>query len=141
IAEKYQLPIIYSTHPRSWKKIEEREFKFHPLVQQLKPFGFFDYNALQKNAFVVLSDSGTLSEESSILKFPGVLIRTSTERPEVMDKGSVIVGGINYKNLIQSVELARAMQENEEPIIDAIDYTDTNVSQKVVKIIQSYKDI
>ena len=141
IAEKYQLPIIYSTHPRSWKKIEEREFEFHPLVQQLKPFGFFDYNALQKNAFVVLSDSGTLSEESSILKFPGVLIRTSTERPEVMDKGSVIVGGINYKNLIQSVELARAMQENEEPIIDAIDYTDTNVSQKVVKIIQSYKDI
>lgn len=141
IAEKYQLPIIYSTHPRSWKKIEERAFEFHPLVQQLKPFGFFDYNALQKNAFVVLSDSGTLSEESSILKFPGVLIRTSTERPEVMDKGSVIVGGINYKNLIQSVELARAMQENEEPIIDAIDYTDTNVSQKVVKIIQSYKDI
>lgn len=141
IAEKYQLPIIYSTHPRSWKKIEERAFEFHPLVQQLKPFGFFDYNALQKNAFVVLSDSGTLSEESSILKFPGVLIRTSTERPEVMDKGSVIVGGINYKNLIQSVELARTMQENEEPIIDAIDYTDTNVSQKVVKIIQSYKDI
>lgn len=141
IAEKYQLPIIYSTHPRSWKKIEERAFEFHPLVQQLKPFGFFDYNALQKNAFVVLSDSGTLSEESSILKFPGVLIRTSTERPEVMDKGSVIVGGINYNNLIQSVELARAMQENEEPIIDAIDYTDTNVSQKVVKIIQSYKDI
>lgn len=141
IAVKYQLPIIYSTHPRSWKKIEEREFEFHPLVQQLKPFGFFDYNALQKNAFVVLSDSGTLSEESSILKFPGVLIRTSTERPEVMDKGSVIVGGINYKNLIQSVELARAMQENEEPIIDAIDYTDTNVSQKVVKIIQSYTEI
>ncbi|WP_432740702.1 UDP-N-acetylglucosamine 2-epimerase (non-hydrolyzing) [Staphylococcus equorum] len=141
IAEKYQLPIIYSTHPRSWKKIEERAFEFHPLVQQLKPFGFFDYNALQKNAFVVLSDSGTLSEESSILKFPGVLIRTSTERPEVMDKGSVIVGGINYENLIQSVELARTMQENEEPIIDAIDYTDTNVSQKVVKIIQSYTEI
>ncbi|MCI2774232.1 non-hydrolyzing UDP-N-acetylglucosamine 2-epimerase [Staphylococcus petrasii] len=141
IAEKYQIPVIYSTHPRSWKKIEERNFKFHPLVRQLKPFGFFDYNALQKNAFVVLSDSGTLSEESSILKFPGVLIRTSTERPEVLDKGTVIVGGISYDNLVQSVELAKSMQENDEPMIDAIDYKDTNVSTKVVKIIQSYKDI
>lgn len=141
IAEKYQIPVIYSTHPRSWKKIEERNFKFHPLVRQLKPFGFFDYNALQKNAFVVLSDSGTLSEESSMLKFPGVLIRTSTERPEVLDKGSVIIGGITYKNLVQSVEMARAMQNNHEPMIDAIDYKDTNVSIKVVKIIQSYKDI
>ncbi|WP_239738329.1 UDP-N-acetylglucosamine 2-epimerase (non-hydrolyzing) [Mammaliicoccus sp. H-M32] len=141
IAEKYQLPVIYSTHPRSWKKIEERSFDFHPLVKQLKPFGFFDYNALQKNAFVVLSDSGTLSEESSMHKFPGVLIRTSTERPEVLDKGSVIVGGIKYDNLVQSVELARAMQNNNEPMIDAIDYKDTNVSQKVVKIIQSYTEI
>ena len=141
IAENYQIPVIYSTHPRSWKKIEEREFKFHPLVRQLKPFGFFDYNALQKNAFVVLSNSGTLSEESSILKFPGVLIRTSTERPEVLDKGTVIVGGIAFNNLVQSVELAKAMEENNEPMIDAIDYKDTNVSTKVVKIIQSYKDI
>ncbi|UXS68231.1 UDP-N-acetylglucosamine 2-epimerase (non-hydrolyzing) [Staphylococcus chromogenes] len=141
IAEKYQIPVIYSTHPRSWKKIEERNFEFHPLVRQLKPFGFFDYNALQKNAFVVLSDSGTLSEESSMLKFPGVLIRTSTERPEVLDKGSVIIGGITYENLVQSVEMARAMQNNNEPMIDAIDYKDTNVSIKVVKIIQSYKDI
>ena len=89
----------------------------------------------------MLSDSGTLSEESSILKFPGVLIRTSTERPEVLDKGTVIVGGITYNNLIQSVELAREMQNNNEPMIDAIDYKDTNVSTKVVKIIQSYKDI
>lgn len=141
IAVKYQLPVIYSTHPRSWKKIEERSFEFHPLVQQLKPFGFFDYNALQKNAYVVLSDSGTLSEESSILKFPGVLIRTSTERPEVLDKGTVIIGGIKYDNLVQSVELAREMQKNSEPMIDAIDYKDTNVSQKVVKIIQSYTEI
>lgn len=141
IAENYQMPVIYSTHPRSWKKIEERNFKFHPLVRQLKPFGFFDYNALQKNAFVVLSDSGTLSEESAILKFPGVLIRTSTERPEVLDKGTVIVGGISYDNLVQSVELAKVMQENDEPMIDAIDYQDSNVSTKVVKIIQSYKDI
>lgn len=141
IAEKYKIPVIYSTHPRSWKKIEERDFKFHPLVKQLKPFGFFDYNALQKNAFVVLSDSGTLSEEASILKFPGVLIRTSTERPEVLDKGTIIIGGIKYENLIQSVELARAMFKNNEQIIDALDYKDTNVSQKVVKIIQSYTEI
>ena len=141
IAENYQMPVIYSTHPRSWKKIEERNFKFHPLVSQLTPFGFFDYNALQKNAFVVLSDSGTLSEESAILKFPGVLIRTSTERPEVLDKGTVIVGGISYANLVQSVELAKLMQENDEPMVDAIDYQDSNVSTKVVKIIQSYKDI
>ncbi|HDA7956754.1 TPA: aldehyde dehydrogenase family protein [Staphylococcus aureus] len=141
IAKKYKMPVIYSTHPRSWKKIEESKFEFDPLVKQLKPFGFFDYNALQKDAFVVLSDSGTLSEESSILKFPGVLIRTSTERPEVLDKGTVIVGGITYNNLIQSVELAREMQNNNEPMIDAIDYKDTNVSTKVVKIIQSYKDI
>ncbi|MCD8843901.1 non-hydrolyzing UDP-N-acetylglucosamine 2-epimerase [Staphylococcus gallinarum] len=141
IAKYYEMPVIYSTHPRSWKKIEERKFKFHPLVKQLKPFGFFDYNALQKNAFVVLSDSGTLSEESSILKFPGVLIRTSTERPEVLDKGTVIVGGIKYDNLIQSVELAKSMQDNNEPMVDAIDYKDTNVSQKVVKIIQSYTEI
>lgn len=141
IAEHYQMPIIYSTHPRSWHKIAERNFKFHPLVKQLKPFGFFDYNALQKNAFVVLSDSGTLSEESAILKFPAVLIRTSTERPEVFDKGTVIVGGISYNNLVQSVELAKAMHENDEPMPDAIDYKDSNVSTKVIKIIQSYKDI
>ncbi|UTH13600.1 non-hydrolyzing UDP-N-acetylglucosamine 2-epimerase [Macrococcus equipercicus] len=141
IAEQYQIPVIYSTHPRSWKKIEERNFKFHTLVKQLKPFGFFDYNHLQKNAFVVLSDSGTLSEESSMLKFPGVLIRTSTERPEVIDKGTVIIGGIKYDNLVQSVELARSMQENNVPYVDAHDYVDTNVSEKVVKIIQSFTEI
>lgn len=141
IAEQYQMPVIYSTHPRSWKKIEERNFTFHPLVKQLKPFGFFDYNKLQKNSFVVLSDSGTLSEESNMLKFAGVLIRTSTERPEVIDKGSVIIGGIKYDNLVQSVELARAMKENNTVLLDALDYQDTNVSEKVVKIIQSYTEI
>lgn len=141
IAERYQLPIIYSTHPRSFKRIEERNFVFHPLVRKLQPFGFFDYNALQKNAFAVLSDSGTLSEESSILKFPGVLIRTSTERPEVLDKGTVIIGGIKFDSLVQSVELARAMHENGEAMLDAVDYKDTNVSRKVVKIIQSYTEI
>jgi len=141
IAETYQLPVIYSTHPRSWIKIEESEFEFHPLVRQLKPFGFFDYNKLQKNAFVVLSDSGTLSEEAALLNFPGVLIRTSTERPEVLDKGTVIIGGIKEQQLIQSVQLSRMMWENEEKTYVANDYMDENVSVKVVKIIQSYTEI
>ncbi|WP_028783991.1 non-hydrolyzing UDP-N-acetylglucosamine 2-epimerase [Thalassobacillus devorans] len=141
IAEKYQYPVVYSTHPRSWKKIEDRNFKFHPLVKQMKPFGFFDYNALQLNAYVTLSDSGTLSEESAILGFPGVLIRTSTERPEVLDKGTVVIGGIREQEIVQAVELSRNMWENNEGVELATDYQDANVSTKVVKLIQSYTDI
>ncbi|MDI3089735.1 UDP-N-acetylglucosamine 2-epimerase (non-hydrolyzing) [Priestia megaterium] len=141
IAEIYQVPLVYSTHPRSWKKIEERGVKFHPLIKQLKPFGYFDYNKLQLDSFCVLSDSGTLSEESAILGFPGILIRTSTERPEVLDKGTVIVGGTTEKEIIQSVNLIRAIWENKEPLILAPDYIDENTSLKVVKIIQSYTPI
>lgn len=141
IAEKYQMPVIYSTHPRSQKYIDKRNFKFHPLVQNLKPFGFMDYNKLQKNAYCVLSDSGTLSEESAMLGFAGVLIRTSTERPEVLDKGSVVIGGITDKTVEQALELAVSMRDNNEEIVMAEDYADTNVSVKVVKIIQSYTDI
>lgn len=141
IAEHYQLPIIYSTHPRTWKMIDEQQVNFHPLVRRLRPFGFRDYNALQKNAYVVLSDSGTLSEESAILKFPAVLLRNSTERPEVVDKGTIVLGGIHFDNIIQSVPLVKKMQDNASPIIEANDYKDIHVSQKVVKIIQSYKDI
>jgi len=141
IAERYQLPVVYSTHPRSWKMIEKRGFKFHPLIRQLRPFGFFDYNKLQLNAFCVLSDSGTLSEESAILGFPAVLIRTSTERPEVLDKGTIVIGGITEKDIIQAVELSRAMWENKEKTVIANDYVDDNVSVKVVKIIQSYAKI
>lgn len=141
IAEKYQMPVIYSTHPRSKKFIEQREFKFHPLVQSMKPFGFMDYNKLQKNAYCVLSDSGTLSEESAILNFPGVLIRTSTERPEVLDKGTVVIGGISSTTMEQSLELAVRMYENKEEVVMAEDYADTNVSVKVIKLIQSYYDI
>lgn len=141
IAEKYQYPVIYSTHPRSWKKIEERGFVFHPLVRQLKPFGFFDYNKLQLNSFCVLSDSGTLSEESAMLGFPGVLIRTSTERPEVLDKGTVVIGGITTKDMVQAVELSRDMFNDQVETELAPDYKDTNVSVKVVKIIQSYTKI
>ncbi|MBE1556419.1 non-hydrolyzing UDP-N-acetylglucosamine 2-epimerase [Sporosarcina limicola] len=141
IAKQYQIPVIYSTHPRSWNIIEKRGFKFHSLVRQLKPFGFVDYNHLQLNSFVVLSDSGTLSEESAILDFPGVLIRTSTERPEVLDKGTVVIGGITEKEIVQAVDLSRAMWENEEKKYIATDYKDENVSIKVVKIVQSYTEI
>ncbi|MCR5777136.1 MAG: UDP-N-acetylglucosamine 2-epimerase (non-hydrolyzing) [Lachnospiraceae bacterium] len=141
IAEKYQMPVIYSTHPRSMKFIEKREFKFHPLVQNLKPFGYMDYNKLQENAFCVLSDSGTLSEESAMMHFPGVLLRTSTERPEVLDKGTVVIGGIKGEDVEQAVELAVAMFENDEPVVEAEDYADENVSVKVVKLIQSYTKI
>lgn len=141
IAEKYRMPIIYSMHPRSRKFIEQRGFKFHPLVQNTKPFGFIDYNHLQMNAYCVLSDSGTLSEESAMLNFPGVLIRTSTERPEVLDKGTVIIGGIKGEDVKQAVELAVVMHENSEETVMAEDYADTNVSVKVVKLIQSYAKI
>lgn len=141
IAEKYQMPVIYSTHPRSMKFIEKRNFKFHPLVQNLKPFGFMDYNKLQKTSYCVLSDSGTLSEESAMLGFSGVLLRTSTERPEVLDKGSVVIGGIKTQDIEQAIELSVSMRENEEPYVMAEDYADKNVSVKVVKLIQSYKHI
>lgn len=141
IAEKYQMPVIYSTHPRSMKFIEKRNFKFHPLVKNMKPFGFFDYNHLQMNSYCVLSDSGTLSEESAMLHFNGVLIRTSTERPEVLDKGTVVIGGITTETIEQALELAVSMSDNHEEVVMAEDYADTNVSVKVVKIIQSYTDI
>lgn len=141
IAKKYQMPVIYSTHPRSKKFIEKRNFKFDPLVSNMKPFGFLDYNKLQKNAYCVLSDSGTLSEESAMLDFPAVLIRTSTERPEVLDKGTIVVGGIKSGDVCQAVELSTAMYENHEKVVEAEDYADENVSVKVVKLIQSYTHI
>ena len=141
VARKYDMPIIYSTHPRSLKRIESRGFRFEPNVRNLKPFGFFDYNKLQKHAYCVLSDSGTLSEESAMLGFPGVLIRTSTERPEVLDKGTVVVGGIKESDIISALDLSVAMYENNEPLSEIPDYADKNVSVKVVKIIESYVKI
>lgn len=141
IAETYQIPVIYSTHPRSKKYIEERKFIFHPLVQSLKPFGFFDYNKLQINAFCVLSDSGTLAEETSILKFPSVSLRTSTERPEAFDQGNVILGGVGTEDIVQAVELSRAMWKNGDHGSVVPAYADETVSIKVIKIIQSYTKI
>lgn len=141
IAETYHMPVIYSTHPRSRKMIEDREFKFHSLVRSLEPFGFFDYNKLQKEAYCVLSDSGTLSEESAIMDFPAVLIRTSTERPEVLDKGSITIGGITEETVCQALDLAVHMHCAKEKTVVPEEYRDQNVSEKVVKIIQSYTDI
>ena len=141
IAQTYQMPVIYSTHPRSRNIIEKRGFRFHPLVQSMQPFGFLDYTKLQQNAYCVLSDSGTLSEESALLHFPAVLIRTSTERPEVLDKGTIVVGGIQGEDVEQAMNLAVSMFENGEETVLAEDYADTNVSVKVIKIIQSYAKI
>ncbi|MDX9694754.1 MAG: UDP-N-acetylglucosamine 2-epimerase (non-hydrolyzing) [Bacteroidales bacterium] len=141
MAKVYDMPIIYSVHPRSRNIIDRRGFKFHKLVKELTPFGFSDYIMLQKNALCVVSDSGTLAEESSILGFPGVSIRTSTERPEAIDKGGFIIGSISAKSLIQAVNLAVGMHNNNENTSQVIDYQDTNTSIKIVKIIQSYVDI
>lgn len=141
LAEKYDMPVIYSTHPRSANFIEKRGFKFHSHVRSLKPFGFSDYNHLQINAFCVVSDSGTLPEEASYFKFPAVCIRTSTERPEAIDKGNFIIGSITTEQVLQAVELAVAMKENGDLGVDVPDYMDENVSTKVIKIIQSYTGI
>lgn len=141
IADKYKMPIIYSTHPRSLDRITKRGFKLNEFIQIHKPFGLFDYNHLQKNSFCVLSDSGTLSEESAMLNFKAILIRTSTERPEVLDKGTVLVGGINTEDIEQAIEMSRELKENKDNGVMAPDYLDNNVSLKVVRIIQSYTKI
>ena len=146
MAETYQMPIIYSTHPRSKKFIELRNFKFHPLVRSLEPFGFSDYNHLQMNAFCVVSDSGTLPEESSYFNskghpFPAVCIRTSTERPEAIDKGNFILGSITTDYVLQAVDMATEMNDAGDFGVEVPNYVDENVSTKVVKIIQSYTGI
>ncbi len=141
MAERYDMPVIYSTHPRSAKFIEKRDFTFHPNVRNLKPFGFSDYNHLQQHAFCVVSDSGTLPEEASYFRFPAVCIRTSTERPEALDKGNFIIGSLSTEEVLQSVDLAVAMVENQDLGSPVPDYVEENVSNKVVKIIQSYTAI
>lgn len=141
MAENYDMPIIYSTHPRSKKFIEQRSFKFHPNIRNSKPFGFFDYNNLQRSAFCVVSDSGTVAEEASYFKFPAVSVRTSTERPEALDKGNFIIGSITTEQVLQAVDMAVLMNINGDLGIDVPNYIDENVSVKVVKIIQSYTEI
>ena len=146
LAERYDLPILYSCHPRSAKYIEKRGFVFDSRVQQHKPLGFHDYNCLQMNAFCVVSDSGTLPEESSFFlsvghPFPAVCIRTSTERPEALDKGNFILAGITTEQVLQAVETAVAMHQNGDYGLPVPDYVEENVSTKVVKIIQSYTGV
>lgn len=141
MAENYDMPILYSCHPRSKKYIEQRGFVFDKRVIQHEPLGFFDYNNLQKNAFCVVSDSGTIPEEGSYFKFPAVSIRTSTERPEAMDKGVFTIGSITSEQVLQAVDLAVAMKENGDDGLTVPAYADTNVSTKVVKLIQSYVGI
>ena len=141
VAEVYKLPIIFSVHPRTQKKLKERKVKFNSLVQEMKPFGFFDYCNLQKNSFCVLSDSGTLSEESAILEFPAISIRTSTERPEVIDKGNIILAGIKKDEVLSSLEIATEMFKTDNKKVKPYDYLDNNVSDKVIKVIRSYTDI
>jgi len=141
IADKRGITVLYSVHPRSRKFIEQRGFEFHPLVRLHEPFGFSDYVKLQKDAYCVLSDSGTLSEESAMLGFPAVLIRTSTERPEALDAGTVVVGGITGDDIEQAMDVAVAMAEARVEVGSVPDYEDTVVSTKVVKVIQSYAKI
>lgn len=141
MAENYNMPVIYSTHPRSKKFIEQRRFKFHPNVRSLQPFGFSDYNNLQLNAFCVVSDSGTVPEEASYFKFPAVSVRTSTERPEAVDKGNFVIGSITTEQVLQAVDMAVEMNKNNDLGVDVPNYVDENVSVKIVKIIQSYTGI
>ena len=145
MAERFNMPVLYSCHPRSRRQLERSGFVLDRRVIAHEPMGFHDYNCLQVNAFAVVSDSGTLPEESSYFTsigrpFPAVCIRTSTERPEALDKGCFILSGISTEGLLQSVELAVEMNQNGQYGIAVPDYTDTNVSAKVVKLIQSYKD-
>lgn len=141
MAEYYDMPILYSCHPRSEKYINERGFKFDPRVIQHKPLGFMDYNKLQQNAFCVVSDSGTLPEESANLHFPAVSVRTSTERPEAIDSGVFVIGSITSDAVIQAVQMAVDMQSDGYTPSPVTAYTDDNVSDKVVRIIQSYVGI
>lgn len=141
MAENYNMPILYSCHPRSKKFIEARGFKFDERVIRHKPLGFFDYNKLQQNAFCVVSDSGTIPEEGAYFKFPAVSIRTSTERPEAMDKGVFTIGSITTEQILQAVDLAVSMHANGDDPVDVPAYVDNNVSTKIIKIIQSYVGI
>lgn len=141
IAQKYELPIIVSTHPRTRNKINEKEVEFNPLIQLMKPLGFHDYNNLQKNAKAVLSDSGTISEESSIMNFPALNIREAHERPEAMEEASVMMVGLCVDRIIQALEVLETQKrDNERTLRQVADYSMPNVSEKVLRIILSYTD-
>lgn len=137
IASEYQMPLIFSTHPRTRKKLESFNITFNPLIKLNEPMGFFDYVKLQKNAFCVLSDSGTVPEEAALLNFPAVSMRTSTERPEALDAGNIVLGGVDRESVLGAVRIA-VDYFCEQRTMNVVDYQDVNVSEKVIKIIQSY---
>ncbi|MCA6475530.1 MAG: UDP-N-acetylglucosamine 2-epimerase (non-hydrolyzing) [Chitinophagaceae bacterium] len=137
VAATFKLPIIFSTHPRTQKKIEERKITFHPLIKNLPPFGMIDYIWLQKNAFIVLSDSGTISEESAIGNFPAISIRTSTERPEAIDAGSSILGDISSDEIVNAIHVVKNTWQSDQASVP-LEYKVPDVSNKVIRIIQSY---
>ncbi|WP_264548137.1 non-hydrolyzing UDP-N-acetylglucosamine 2-epimerase [Flavobacterium sp. N2820] len=139
VAEKYKMPIIFSTHPRTKNRIEKNKIKFHPLISNVPPLGFFDYVQLQKNAFIVLSDSGTISEESAMMGFPAVSIRTSTERPEAIDAGTIVLGGITTDQVINAIEIARGLFDVNIELPK--EYEVNNTSARVIKVIQGYTSI
>lgn len=139
IAEKYDIPLIFSTHPRTKNRIEKNNIKFHPLIQNIAPLGFFDYVKLQSKSFVVLSDSGTISEESAMMGFPAVSIRTSTERPEAIDAGTIVLGGISKEQMLNSIEIAKGLFDPTMQL--PFEYNVTNTSDRVIKVIQSYTAI
>lgn len=141
VAEKFQMPVIFSTHPRTWKRIESAQVTFNPLIMQSRPFGFFDYVHLQQNAYIVLSDSGTISEESAIMGFPAVSIRTSTERPEAVDAGTIVLGGIKADQILQSIEIARGATSGKTATQIPWEYEVADTSSRVIRIIQSYTQI
>ncbi len=141
MADTYQMPVVYSLHPRSAKFVKERNFEFHPLIKAMPPFSFTDYSALMRNAFCVVSDSGTMPEEAAVSRFPAVCIRTSTERPESLDKGCFVIGGITGESLLQSVDMAVKLAEQRDFGEHVPDYEEEHVSSTVIKIIQSYTRI
>jgi len=139
VAEKYKKPVIFSTHPRTMKRIVDEKIEFSPLIRNLEPLGFFDYVKLQQNSFCVLSDSGTISEESAILHFPAVSVRLSQERPEALDAGTIVLSGISGDGIVSAIEIATETEVGSEILV--ADYRDKNVSDKVLKIMRSYTEI
>lgn len=140
VAEKYGIPIIFSTHPRTKKRIIDSGIEFHPLISNIEPLGFFDYVHLQKNAFIVLSDSGTISEEAAMMGFPAVSIRTSTERPEAIDAGTIVLGGIRKNQMLNAIAIAKGLSIDTKTKLP-LEYEVYNCSERVVKLIQSYTEI
>jgi len=141
VAEKYQFQIIFSTHPRTKKRIEQSGLPFHPLIKNIEPLGFFDYVKLQQHAYIVLSDSGTISEESAMMGFPAVSIRTSTERPEAIDAGSIVLGGITRDQIMQAIEIVKQTESTDHNADLPWEYQVKNTGDRVIRVIQSYTSI